>query len=379
MKRSLGDYQTPPELATAVVDRIAAFGPWERVLEPTCGEGNLLAAFLRKCNAEVHAFDIQPEYVGKCKEKFPAHDSNISVQDVFTVRFESLKWKRSGPLLILGNPPWKLIGKPQKRKFSSTTIDATTEIVLRLVAFSLNIKSPVTFAILLKKSSARAILRSVTENREPISSAFTCEINAMRYFYVHADACLLVMVVNGGSNYEFPFYRTLECTQPISHQKWENGIFINNIDAYNRVSEIDGNSHLEWLIGVKKHPGDFLLTGTDVYLYRIPTTTTSRVQTHIPSPFKIVISAMHKIPVFRLYTSQIPDDTCYYLPFATNADAEVCCALLNSDLCKEFLSTVTFSDAKRPITKAVLQRIDLGALARSLNLPGSEKLQNIVS
>lgn len=379
MKRSLGDYQTSPELAAAVVDRIAAYGPWERVLEPTCGEGNLLAAFLRKFDAEVRAFDIQPEYVSKCKETFPIHNSNITVQDVFTVRFESLKWKKSGPLLILGNPPWKLIGKPRKRKFSSTTIDATTEIVLRLVAFSLNIRAPVTFAILLKKSSARAVLQTVTENKTPIMSAFTCDIDAMKYFYVHVDACLLVMNVNGGSNYEFPFYKTLQCTQPTSFQKWTNGIFINDIDAYHKVLVIDGNSHLEWLIGVKKHPGDTLLSGTDVYLYRIPTTTISRVHSHTPSPFKIVISAMHKIPVFRLYTTQIPDDTCYYLPFATKTDAEVCCSLLDSNLCKEFLSTITFADAKRPITKAVLQRIDIGALARSLNFLGSEKLQNIVS
>jgi hypothetical protein len=56
------------------------------------------------------------------------------------------------------------------------------------------------------------------------------------------------------------------------------------------------------------------------------------------------------------------DDTCYFIACHSAEQAAFLAALLNDRLCQDFLLSVTFSDAKRPITKKLLQRIDLAAL-----------------
>jgi protein-disulfide isomerase len=57
------------------------------------------------------------------------------------------------------------------------------------------------------------------------------------------------------------------------------------------------------------------------------------------------------------------EDTCYYLPFAEEAEARVVADILNSPACREFLDALMFPDSKRPITVEFLQRLHLSALA----------------
>ena len=57
------------------------------------------------------------------------------------------------------------------------------------------------------------------------------------------------------------------------------------------------------------------------------------------------------------------DDTCYLLGFDNIYFAAYTLVLLNSDKTKEFLQSITFSDAKRIFTKEILMRIDLYKLA----------------
>ena len=58
------------------------------------------------------------------------------------------------------------------------------------------------------------------------------------------------------------------------------------------------------------------------------------------------------------------DDTCYFLPCSTAAEAAVLAALCNDPITLAFLRSASFKTAKRPITKALLQRIDLAAILR---------------
>jgi hypothetical protein len=60
------------------------------------------------------------------------------------------------------------------------------------------------------------------------------------------------------------------------------------------------------------------------------------------------------------------DDTCYHLPCKTEDEAALIVELLNSKPAKEFLSSLIFWDAKRPITSGVLQRLNLVSLAQHL-------------
>ncbi len=62
------------------------------------------------------------------------------------------------------------------------------------------------------------------------------------------------------------------------------------------------------------------------------------------------------------------DDTCYSLACQTKKEAQLLGRLLNSDTAKEFYSALIFWDAKRPITAAILRRLDLVALAQALKL-----------
>lgn len=92
-------------------------------------------------------------------------------------------------------------------------------------------------------------------------------------------------------------------------------------------------------------------------------------------PYKVAISGLYKTFHFTLVLpDQKPvmlDDTCYFLGFDDLKSAIAVLSLLNSDVVKSFLQSITFSDAKRMITKDVLMRIDL---KRTLNAVNREKI-----
>ena len=56
------------------------------------------------------------------------------------------------------------------------------------------------------------------------------------------------------------------------------------------------------------------------------------------------------------------DDTCYFLPCSTAEEASILTALCNDPITLGLIGSMIFRDAKRPITKKLLQRIDLRAV-----------------
>lgn len=89
------------------------------------------------------------------------------------------------------------------------------------------------------------------------------------------------------------------------------------------------------------------------------------------APYKVIVSGLHKNPTFLVVgpNDEKPvmcDDTCYILPFHSAEEAALTGAALSSDLAKEFIGSIVFWDAKRPITKALLKRIDLSALLSAM-------------
>ena len=86
------------------------------------------------------------------------------------------------------------------------------------------------------------------------------------------------------------------------------------------------------------------------------------------APYKVAISGMHKTPEFRLVAPlngrpAVFDDTCYFLSFDDLATAAVVCAVLRSPPARTLIESLVFWDSKRPITKKLLQRIDIRVLA----------------
>jgi hypothetical protein len=84
-------------------------------------------------------------------------------------------------------------------------------------------------------------------------------------------------------------------------------------------------------------------------------------------PYKVAISGLYKNPRFRAVPPQeecpvMFDDTCYFLGFESPEAVAFFTALFNDLLCLGFLNSVLFTDSKRPITKKLLQRINIKAI-----------------
>jgi hypothetical protein len=91
------------------------------------------------------------------------------------------------------------------------------------------------------------------------------------------------------------------------------------------------------------------------------------------APWKVAVSGLHRQPAFVLLGSHegkplLLDDTCYFLSFDNQAEAQIVAKILNSAPCREFLSALVFEDTKRPITVEILQRLNLKAIAGAAGL-----------
>jgi hypothetical protein len=85
------------------------------------------------------------------------------------------------------------------------------------------------------------------------------------------------------------------------------------------------------------------------------------------APYKVAVSGMHKEPVFRLITPfngkpVVLDSTCAFIPFDNGVDAARTWAKLNSPECRDLIESLVFWDAKRPLTKKLLSRLNLDKL-----------------
>lgn len=93
------------------------------------------------------------------------------------------------------------------------------------------------------------------------------------------------------------------------------------------------------------------------------------------APWKVAISGLYKSFRFQTIGSFdgkpiVVDDTCYFIPCNSKSEATFFADLLNSDTAQGFISSLVFTDAKRPITIDVLKRIDLKKLAEHLGEEG---------
>jgi hypothetical protein len=90
------------------------------------------------------------------------------------------------------------------------------------------------------------------------------------------------------------------------------------------------------------------------------------------SRYKVAISGMYKQIRFRAVgpVDDKPvmfDDTCYFIACTSAQQAAFITSLLNDPLSLSFIHSIVFWDAKRPITKKLLQRINLAALLNAVD------------
>jgi len=87
------------------------------------------------------------------------------------------------------------------------------------------------------------------------------------------------------------------------------------------------------------------------------------------APWKVAISGLYKRSTFTVVGPHdgrpvVLDDTCYFLAFDDEARARRAADALRSEAATDFFASRIFWDAKRPVTKGILQALDLQALLR---------------
>lgn len=95
------------------------------------------------------------------------------------------------------------------------------------------------------------------------------------------------------------------------------------------------------------------------------------------APWKVAISGLYKRLEFVLIAPfegrpVVFDDTCYFFPCYTEAEANCLHRLVMARPAQEFWASLTFWDAKRPITAQILNSLDLMRLAKLLGKEDDE-------
>ena len=96
------------------------------------------------------------------------------------------------------------------------------------------------------------------------------------------------------------------------------------------------------------------------------------------APWKIAVSGFYKKLAFRVVgpldgRPVVFDDTVYFLPFATEADARRVAAALAGPAAADYFAAFVFSDAKRPVTADLLGGLDLTRLVPGVSLPSKSR------
>lgn len=478
----LGDFQTPPALVAAVLDRLRPVAArWDRVLEPTCGRGHFLAGLLAldPPPREILGVEVQRAHLEAAREVARGAPDSVRVGltegSLFAMDLKTaLKWKRGGPLLVVGNPPWVtnaalgVLGsgnRPSRVNLDARRgIDAMTgssnfdvaEAVWRKLLAELADEAP-TIALLCKTSVARNVLEHAGRAGLPVIAASVVRVDARAWFGAAVEACLLCVTLGPSSAAAVPLDRIpvfdrLDAAEPRSSLGFARGRLVADLDGYSRFAFADGLCPLVWRQGVKHdaagvmeltadpvgtlrnqrgEPADVepgavfpLLKGADlsragpisprrwvIMTQRSVGDDTDRLRSEAPrlwnylqahaaafarrkssiyrarsafamfgvgpycfAPYKVVISGLHKSPVFHAVGPALGpgpqggsapprpvmlDDTGYFLACRTPEQAALAASLLNGPDALGLLRALTFAGAKRPVTKAVLQRLDL--------------------
>jgi len=478
VRRDLGDFQTPSELVTAVLETLGPIGlRWPRVLEPTCGRGNFVGGLLAQTAPprEIQAIEIQQDHCQAARAlslegRLPGVRVRITHRDLFDLDLErDLSWSEQGPLLVIGNPPWvtsselgRLNSKsgPPKRNLKglrgiaartgASNFDVAEAVWLKLVA-ELADQAP-TIALLCKTSVARSILQFTHRAGLPIEAASIRRIDAARWFGAAVDACCFRVTLGAANpSLQVPVFADLRQIKPDTVMGFARGWLIADREAHAPWSFAGGVCPLTWRQGIKhdaasvmelvreagtprlRNKGGEIVDVESKYVYplikgrdlnrtagdrteravlvtqkRIGDDTTQlagrapRLWSYLQSqsgsfvkrkssiyrgqppfalfgigpysfaPFKTAISGMHKEAKFRAIgiaggQPVMLDDTCYFLPCSSAEEAAVLAALCNDPITLAFIRSASFRDAKRPITKTLLQRVDLLAILKRID------------
>src|SRR5437764_2302621 len=265
LNRDLGDFQTPYPLVVTILECLSSSGKtWSRVIEPTCGRGNFIEGLLNLSvpPREIQAIEIQNEHLEKAR-RFTGYSSSTRVvvrqENIFNLNLhQDLQWSETGPLLVVGNPPWVTNSElgtlgsdnlPQKTNIKGfrgieartggSNFDIAEYIWLKLIR-ELASEQP-TIALLCKTSVARNVLQFAFDTNLPIVNASIRRIDAKKWFGVAVEACLFCVELGPEKHrYSAEVYQDLFATEPVFTTGIMGKQLVADIRAYQRVAATDG-------------------------------------------------------------------------------------------------------------------------------------------
>lgn len=467
-KKEYGDFQTPLSLARRVAALVQ--GRERRIgtiIEPTCGVGAFLQSAAERFggSANYWGFDVNADYVEAARAavaRVGSVGATVEQRDFYATNWQEFFSEQTGPLLIIGNPPWitnagmgviRGSNLPTKSNFQGHRgLDAKTgksnfdisEWMLVTLLEGLQ-GSRAAVAMLCKTATARKVLRHAWLKGLGVGRSSLHLIDAAEEFGVSVDACLLYTHVGGGgAESTATVYRSLSFDEPVQTFGLSNGELVSDVTAYDQLRHLDGSESRKWRSGVKHDAaqvmeftrvGRYFVNGLgerceleDDYVFPLlkssdlanrrlrPTRFVLLTQRRVGDPTetirhaapktwrylldhaeqldrrgssiyvnrarfsifgvgdysfssaKVAISGLYKNLQFQALGSAggkpiMLDDTCYFIPCDSKQEAEFFAGLLNSETARRFISSLVFTDSKRPITADILKRIDLMRLA----------------
>ncbi|MDX2098807.1 MAG: class I SAM-dependent methyltransferase [Leptolyngbyaceae cyanobacterium bins.59] len=274
-KIEYGDFQTPPELAEQVCQKLIEIGIQpDVIIEPTCGVGNFIQASAKAFPSarKIFGFEINATYFEQlANDNQLITDPRIQIEqgDFFQLDWEAFTKTIDGKILVLGNFPWVtnaqqgvITGKnlPLKTNFQShqgfdamtgkSNFDISEWMLIRIIQ-GLQ-KRPSALAMLCKTSVSRKLLNYLFTQKLNLKYCATYQIDAKKHFGAIVDACLLFCTFEPETHHYFCDVFDRLDSSSYSRIGYEEGILIKDLNTFQKLKDLsDPNPKKQWRSGIK--------------------------------------------------------------------------------------------------------------------------------
>ena len=166
--------------------------------------------------------------------------------------------------------------------------------------------------------------------------------------------------INIEDKYIYPLMKSSMFKSPIISE-YKKYVIVTQKKIKEDTSHIKNDAPLTWKY-LMDHEEYFDKRKSSIYL-NSPKFSMFGIGEYSYEEYKVGISGFYKKPVFSLLIPEnnkpvMIDDTGYFISFKEYEMAYTAMLILNSEKVQDFLCNISFSDAKRPYTKKILNKID---------------------
>jgi len=274
-KLEYGDFQTPPELANRVCQKLVELGVNPlTIIEPTCGTGAFIAAsasFFPSAQ-KIIGIEVNASYLDSMKSRIAfflvIKRLQVKQGDFFTFDWKTVLKEIDDPILVLGNFPWVTnaqqgvlgssnlppkINFPQYNGLDALTgksnFDISEWMLIEAANWLHNRKGYL--AMLCKTSVARKFLNHLYNKHYGLSDSAIYGVDALKYFDASVDACLLVCAFDPAlHNYDYHVFANLESD---THYRvgYRNHAPVRDLDTFEKYKSLYSPGKNKWRSGIK--------------------------------------------------------------------------------------------------------------------------------